>query len=167
MSRRAKAAIAGSASAIALAVTYLIQPWEGRELVAYRDLVGKWTICDGDTENVRPGQIATKAECDKRTWERVVKFYAPKVAACIATWPDAPMSWQATAISLAYNIGPQTVCNSTAARRAHARDWRGSCEAFTWYNRAGGQVVRGLKLRREFGDDERIGELELCLEGLR
>ena len=167
MSKRARAAIAGSASAVALAVTFLIQPWEGRELVAYRDLVGRWTLCDGDTENVKPGQIATNAECDKRTWRRVVEDFAKPVAACIATWPDAPMSWQAAAISVAYNVGVPTVCKSTAARRARAGDWRGSCEAFTWFNRAGGQVVRGLKLRREFGDEERIGELELCLEGLK
>jgi hypothetical protein len=37
----------------------------------------------------------------------------------------------------------------------------------TWFNRAGGRVIVGLKKRREMGDASRMGELELCLEGLR
>lgn len=168
MSKRAKAALAGGVGAVAIATATLIQPWEGREYRAYRDMVGVWTICDGDTENVRPGQVATDAECDARTKRRVYEdFYVP-IRACVG--PDlfdrAPVSWQAAATSLSYNIGVGAFCGSTAVRRAKISDWRGSCEAMTLFNRAGGKVVTGLKLRREFGDGTRIGELELCLAGL-
>jgi lysozyme len=53
-SKRATAAIAGAAGAVALSIAALIKPWEGRELKAYKDIVGVWTICDGETKGVKP-----------------------------------------------------------------------------------------------------------------
>ncbi|WP_454623470.1 hypothetical protein [Brucella anthropi] len=41
------------------------------------------------------------------------------------------------------------------------------CNAMTAFNRAGGKVGEGLRKRRERGDAQRIGELELCLAGLK
>ena len=50
-------------------------------------------------------------------------------------------------------------CRSTAARRFNAGDWRGGCEAFLMWNKAGGRPVRGLTLRRQ-------RERALCMKGL-
>lgn len=167
MSKRAAKALAGATGAIAIAITALIQPWEGRELKAYKDIVGVWTICDGETKGVNPGMVKTNAECDAMLLKRVEQdFYRP-LTKCIAGYTGLPLSLQASLLSASYNVGVGAICNSTAARLAKAGDHRGSCEAVTRFNRAGGKVVRGLKLRREFGDASRIGELELCLEGLR
>ncbi|QKV20227.1 lysozyme [Oricola thermophila] len=169
MSKRARKALAGAAGlagAIAVATTALIQPWEGREYVAYRDIVGVLTICDGDTQNVRPGMVETDAGCDERTHRRITREFVPALRKCVATFDAAPVSWQAAAISLSWNIGTGAFCSSTAARRARSSDWLGSCEAMTWFNRAGGKRIRGLVLRRTTGDAERIGEYELCVEGL-
>lgn len=169
MSRRAKAALVGAtglAGAIAVATTTLIQPWEGREHVAYRDIVGVLTICDGDTQNVKPGMVETDAGCDERTSRRIVTEFVPELQKCVSTFDAAPLSWKAAAISLSWNIGTPSFCRSTAAMRARLGQWRESCVAMSWYNRAGGKVVNGLKKRREYGDGQRIGELELCLEGM-
>jgi lysozyme len=46
------------------------------------------------------------------------------------------------------------------------KQYRKGCEAQTAWNKAGGQKVRGLVLRREMGDDQRMGEAELCVTGL-
>lgn len=166
-SKRAAAALAGAATAVALAITALIQPWEGRELKAYRDIVGVWTICDGETKGVKPGMVKTDAECDAMLLGRVENdFYRP-LTVCIPGYAGMPVSLQASMLSAAYNVGVGAICKSTAARRAKAGDYRGACEAITRFNRAAGKVIRGLKLRREYGDASRIGELELCLEGLR
>jgi len=62
-------------------------------------------------------------------------------------------------VSLAYNIGTGGFCRSTAARRFNAGNWRGGCDAFLMWNRAGGRVVRGLTLRRQ-------RERAICLTGL-
>ncbi|WP_376742163.1 lysozyme [Ensifer canadensis] len=167
MSKRAAKALAGAAGVVALAITTLIQPWEGRELKAYRDIVGVWTICDGETKGVKPGMAKTNAQCDAMLLKRVENdFYRP-LTKCIANYTGLPVSLQASLLSAAYNVGTPTICGSTAARLARAEQYKASCEAITRFNRAGGKEIRGLKLRREYGDANRIGELELCLEGLK
>lgn len=165
-SKRAKSALAGAAGAIALATVSLIKPWEGRELVAYKDIVGVWTICDGETKGVRPGMKKTAAECDAMLNTRVEKdFYIP-LTKCIAGFEKKPIGWQAMMISLSYNVGVAAACGSTAAKLGRAGKFFDSCFAATRFNKAGGRVVQGLKNRREYGDAQRMGELELCLASI-
>lgn len=167
MSKRAKTALAGGLGVVALTIATLIKPWEGRELKAYRDIVGVWTICDGETRGVRPGQVKTDAECDAMTLRRVENDYYKPLARCIANFERLPVSLQASLLSAGYNVGVGAICNSSAARHARSNEYRASCYAVTAFNRAGGKVVKGLKLRREYGDASRVGELELCLAGLK
>ncbi|RLL62869.1 lysozyme [Sinirhodobacter hankyongi] len=147
--------VAGLGAVLALAAA-VITPFEGRELRAYRDIVGVWTICDGDTQGVRPGQVATPAECDSRLATRVAQFER-EIRPCLPA--ELPDPTRAAFISAAYNIGSGAFCGSSMARRARAGDLRGACDALRLWNRAGGQVVRGLVRRRE-------AERDLCLSGL-
>lgn len=154
---------------VALAVTVLVKPWEGRSLRAYLDTVAKppvWTICDGDTKGVRPGMVETAAGCDRRLASRIVRDYRARLVACVPNWPTAPLSWRAMMTSLAWNIGVDAACRSTAARLGRAGRWLESCTAATAFNRAGGRMVIGLANRRGMGDATRIGEGELCASGL-
>ena len=152
---------------VVLAMDTLVQPWEGRELRAYRDAVGIWTICDGDTANVRPGMVETPAGCDKRLRTRLVRDFYKPLTRCIADFDKKPVSWSAMMISLGYNVGVSAACNSTAARLGRAGRYLDSCNAATAFNRAGGKVLIGLVNRREMGDRSRIGEGELCVSGLQ
>lgn len=167
MSARAAKALATAAGAIALATTWLIQPWEGRSLVAYQDIVGVWTICDGETQGVKPGMKKTHAECDAMILRRVENDFYKPLTKCIKGYTTAPVSLQASLLSAGYNVGVRAICASTAAKLTAVKRYEEACHAITRFNRAGGKVVRGLKLRREYGDKNRIGELELCLEGLK
>jgi len=166
-SKRAKTALIAATTAIGLSTAVLIQPWEGLVLKSHWDRYAKiWDICYGETKGVTAGMVKTKAECDGMLENRVYRdFYLP-LTRCIAGFDDKPLSWRAVAISTSYNVGVGKICSSTAADLARAGNYRESCQAFTRFNRAGGQVVTGLKRRREYGDAQRIGELELCLEGL-
>lgn len=183
-SKRAKAAISAIVGAaiggyvtiwgasvpddVALAGEYLNKPWEGRVLHAYPDPAtgGKpWTICDGDTEGVKPGMVETPAGCDKRLARRMMQFRSELVA-CIPAFAAKPLSWRAMMNSLAWNLGPGRVCGSTAAELGRRGRYAESCKAAIVYNRAAGRVMIGLKKRREFGDASRIGEQELCEAGL-
>ncbi|WP_336812270.1 lysozyme [Bosea sp. MMO-172] len=170
-SRRATLAIAGAATAISLTTTALIVPWEGLVTTSHWDRYAKiWDICIGETrvdgKPVRPGMSFTPAECKAMLNKRIVKDYYLPLTRCISGFDAKPKSWQAVAISVSYNVGVGAVCKSTAAVLAREGRYRESCEAFTRFNRAGGQVVEGLRRRREDGDAQRIGERELCLEGL-
>jgi GH24 family phage-related lysozyme (muramidase) len=155
---------------VALAATYLVEPWEGVELKAYLDRIARppvWTICGGDTANVKPGMVETKEGCRARLERRMTAEFRPALVRCIAGFEKAPLSWRGAMDSLAWNIGPVAACRSTAARLGRAGQYHSSCLAATAFNRAGGRRVKGLVSRREMGDATRIGEAELCVSGLR
>lgn len=128
-------------------------------LAAYKDIVGVWTICDGDTKGVKPKMIVTPAECQARL-ERQLIAHAKPVLACVPPLGFPGHEQQLIAsVSLAYNIGPNGFCKSTAARRFNAGRWAQGCDAFAMWNRAGGKVVRGLVNRR-------AREITICKKGL-
>jgi lysozyme len=172
-------ALVGSAAAIALA-TLIPHDESGRKVEAsvtddgallvehksgpqflksYADIVGVWTICDGDTKGVRRGMVETEAGCTARL-ERQLVAHAKPIIACVPGLAGQGRENQLVAsVSLAYNIGTGGFCRSTAARRFNAGQWRGGCDAFLMWNKAGGRPVRGLTLRRQ-------RERALCLKGL-
>jgi lysozyme len=144
----------------ALIVTPFVSGWESGgtpRLVAYQDIVRVWTICGGETLGVKPGMVETVEGCALREEAALIRHAEP-VLACTPGLRAHPNQLSA-AISLAYNIGTRGYCGSTVARRFNARDWRGACNAFLMWNRAGGQVVRGLDRRRR-------AERDLCLKEL-
>lgn len=156
--------LTGIVGAIAASMLYLTVPEdEGTEYRAYRDIAGIWTICNGDTANVRSGMVETPAGCRARL-ERQLIAHAKPVMACVPQLGQPGRDYQrAAAVSLAYNIGVNAFCKSTAARRFRAGNWRGGCDAFLAWNKARVKgvlrPVRGLTLRRE-------RERETCLRGL-
>lgn len=148
----ALAALIGAACCAVAVPT--VQGWEGRELVPYQDIVGIWTVCDGDTKGVDPRAVQTHAQCDARL-ERQLIAHAKPVLACVPQIADRP-NVLAASISLAYNIGPKAFCSSSAARYFRAGYYGEGCDRFLLWNKAGGRVVRGLARRR-------AAEREICL----
>ncbi|HET9510006.1 MAG TPA: lysozyme [Sphingomonas sp.] len=126
-------------------------------LRAYLDIVKVPTACDGITRGVRLGQTYTEAQCNALLEQELVAHAEP-VIACVPRLYGRP-NQAAAAVSLAYNVGTSGFCGSTAARRFNVGDWRGGCEAFLMWDKAGGRVVRGLQLRRQ-------RERALCLKDL-
>jgi GH24 family phage-related lysozyme (muramidase) len=146
----------GAVMAVIMATAAIVQPWEGRELRAYQDIVGVWTICDGDTNNVRPGMVETAEGCDVRLYANL-KRYQAELRKCLTA--PLPVKTEAAFVSWTYNVGWGAACKSTLVRRANSGDLVGACLELMKWNRAGGRVVRGLTNRREA---ERI----LCLQGV-
>lgn len=151
-----KGAVIGVAGFFAI-VAGIVQPWEGRELRAYHDIVGALTICDGDTNNVTPGMVETPAGCDKRLFDNLAAYEAG-LDRCLSV--AVPAKVKAAFISWTYNVGVGAACGSTLVRKANAGDVVGACNELPRWNRAGGRVVRGLANRR-------AAEQAQCLEGLR
>lgn len=158
MKRKTLIGVIGAAAA--LIVTPFVSGWESGgtpRLVAYQDIVKVWTICGGETLGVKPGMVETIAGCELREEAALIRHAEP-VLACTPALRPHPNQLSA-AISLAYNIGTGGYCKSTVARRFNADNWRGACDAFLMWNKAGGQVVRGLDRRRR-------AERDLCLKEL-
>ncbi|MBB3411187.1 GH24 family phage-related lysozyme (muramidase) [Rhizobium sp. BK316] len=160
----------------ALAIKYLTGPWEGRRLVAYLDTLpnpDRWTICDGDTTDVKPGQVETNEGCDKRVAVKMERDYRPKLVACVPDWDNHPLGWRGAMLDLSWNIGPGATCNSTAiqvvktaVKLKKTPDYKASCGYATLYIKSGGRTYDGLVKRRGMGDASRIGDGEMCMSGL-
>lgn len=152
---RHKGKIAGSAAAMAVAVT-LLNDFEGKKLVAYKDIVGVWTVCQGETRGVREGDKYTSAQCDALLAKGIAEFEAG-LDRCLLV--EVPVKAKIAFVSWTYNVGVDAACKSTLVRKANAGDLKGACEQLPRWNRAGGRVVRGLTNRR-------VVERGLCLSAL-
>ena len=130
----------------------LIKEFEGLRLEAYRDPVGIVTIGYGYTNGagygpgVQMGDTWTAQQAEDMLREGVMRF-AGSIQPHFVIKPN-PDQFGAF-VSLAYNIGWQSFIKSTALKRWNAGDVKGAAEAVTWWNKAGGKVLRGLTRRRE------------------
>lgn len=157
-----KTAAAGGAASLALAAALAISGvWEGYSNKPYLDPIKIWTVCRGETHV--PMREYSDAECDKIDTKRMsdrleeVRRVNPSIT-------NDPLQWAAHA-SLANNIGIGNYTRSTTLRLYKQGHEREACNAMASWRLAGGRVWNGLVLRRN-GDKARLGEIELCKEGL-
>lgn len=152
-----------------------IAGYEGYRRTAYDDGVGVQTVGFGSTRHpdgrrVKPGDAVTPeravlmlAQDAERLWR--------EAAACIADVPLHPHE-AAAYQSLVYNIGAPAFCRSTLVKKLKAtlaptlsgseRDalYAEACREILRWNRAGGQVLPGLKKRREAEYRQCMGEVK-------
>nr|WP_320141679.1 lysozyme [uncultured Cohaesibacter sp.] len=157
---RAFATTVSEKDTLAVAVPFIAQE-EGERLVAYKDIVGVWTICSGSTRGVYPGMRKTIAECRELLRTEVAEYRARLHRYFNAATKNRRLTAKRDTayVSLAYNAGVSAIGRSTATKRLNAGNIKGGCEALTWWNKAGGRVIRGLVSRRS-------REKALCMEGL-
>lgn len=152
MQPRTKAALFAVGSSALL----LISQWEGRALTAYDDGVGVQTVCHGHTRGVTRGMRATPGQCE--AWLREDASYAGQAVGRCTTEPITQAQYDAL-VSLAFNIGGHAYCTSTLVKKLNAGDCLGAADQFPRWNKAGGQVLRGLVKRRA---DERARFVADC-----
>jgi len=139
----------------------IIGKWEGLRLKAYKDIVGVWTVCFGETKGVMPGDSYTQQQCEAML-KREVLDYRDRLRPALT--PDTvarrlTVQRDVAYTSVAYNVGVHAFSRSTAVKRLNAGNIAGGCQALTWWNKAGGRVVRGLVNRR-------AEEYALCMRGV-
>lgn len=153
----------GGPSALALAAACSLgATWEGISLMPYPDVRKVETVCRGET-SVEMRRY-TQAECDAIYAKRMAHF-RDAVRRRNPRLVNYPLTWGAHA-SFAYNTGVGTYNGSSVARLFSQGAYSQSCRAMAKYKYANGHLYRGLLLRRT-GDAARLGEVELCLEGLK
>jgi lysozyme len=145
-----------SAGYAVIAATLAI-PFEGLYTHAYHDTLAKGlpTVCYGMTSYDRPvkmGDVYTPEQCKVFLEEDLVKYH-DQIFPCVHV-KLSQHEWAALT-DAAYNVGSSAICKSTAVRRFNAGDHHGGCEALAAFNRAGGQMVKGLVRRRS-------AEIEVC-----
>jgi len=152
--RKRLAAVIGTAAVAGMIA--VVAQFEGKSNDPYRDLVGVWTVCYGETRVAM--RRYSDAECRDMLAEGLADFAGPVLKRNPELEGHDPQVIAAT--SLAYNIGIAAYNRSTVAKRFSLGDWRGACDGFLAWNRAGGRVVKGLA-------DRRRKERAICLRGLR
>ncbi|SBW13049.1 Lysozyme [uncultured Alphaproteobacteria bacterium] len=150
--------VTAGATAVVIATAFVGEK-EGLTLESFQDGAGVWTICNGITEGVKPGQTATEAEC-----ARLFASEIGKRLAAVDEMVTAPMSpaRHAAITSLCYNIGLSACRRSTLIRKLNAGDPNACDEILRWHYSGGQDCTdpksncRGIPPRRE-------QERELCL----
>lgn len=196
MNNKTKAGVGLTGGALAAALA-LVVPWEGRETtglktpdgkvyVAYQDIVGVWTACDGITRGIKKNDRFTGAECDAMLAPEL-ELANSYINRCITV----PLSdgERGTYVSAGYNLGQAVMCGwSRAQYLKNPKNKPENCRAYTlngeqrcasnvqfalnagrreeacrnllsWSN-AGGKFVQGLYNRR-------MDEMNTCLKAVR
>lgn len=91
----------------------LIHSEEGLRLRPYKDAVGKWTWCYGDTKHVRFNRPATVQECDA-ILEQDMRDEWKLIAPCLKQ--PYNRNQKDALVSLGLNIGGRRVCTSSVVR---------------------------------------------------
>ena len=125
----------------------LIKQSEGCKLTAYQDSVGVWTIGYGDTGiGVVKGLVINQADAEQRLRNRLAKEFEPAINSNVKVKITANQF--DALVCLAYNIGVSAFKSSTLLRKLNAGDYQGAADQFKVWNRAGGEVLKGLITRR-------------------
>ncbi len=143
-------ALGGSAT-LAIMLGALVTTFEGMRNDPYRDLIGTWTVCYGETHVTM--RRYTTAQCRDMLGNSLAG-YARGVRTAD---PDLTGPQLVAATSLAYNIGSSAYARSSVARLFRTGQNRAACDAFLRFAYAGGRPV--LLQRRQ-------AERKICLTGV-
>ena len=147
--------IAGLAAVFDMAAPK-IKYWEGMRKTPYRDIVNVLTVCYGHTgKDIVSSKKYTAAECDGLLAKDMAVHFT-YVQKCIRH--PLPIPTLASLLVATINLGPSVVCGSTLQKHFNRGEIEQGCGQLLRWNRAGGQVVRGLVNRRK-------DEYELCMLG--
>lgn len=120
----------------------IIKKYEGLRLTAYKCPAGVWTIGYGHTKGVSNGMVITQAQADKFLLEDIVN--AEKNVNSFNSKYFWTQNEYDALVSFAFNVGSinQLTANGT-------RDKKTIGDKILLYNKAGGNVLKGLVRRRE------------------
>src|SRR5690606_16845266 len=104
------------ATSLGAAAVEFTGPLEGLRLHAYKDVVGVWTACHGETKGIKPGMKFTREQCDSMFIGSLTRHEAG-MRKCLKA-PDAiPDKSYVAFVSVTYNIGVGGFCSSTMRKR--------------------------------------------------
>lgn len=133
----------------------LIRRFEGKELKAYQDIAGVWTIGYGHTEGFKDGRFDADSVITDETATALLEADLKPREQAVSRLVTAPISQKQfdALVSLVYNIGIGAFERSTVLRKVNAQDWESAADAFLMWNKArvNGVLrpVLGLTRRRE------------------
>ena len=129
----------------------LICEFEGKQLIAYDDGVGIWTIGFGTIKypngvRVKKGDTCTLEQAKEYMRHDLIEFeYTVNSSVKV---PLNQNQFDAL-VSLAYNIGSSAFKSSTLVKKLNTGDYQGAADQFNVWINAGGKRMQGLVNRRD------------------
>lgn len=166
------------AGATLLAALAIVGANEGVKYTAYQDPVGKWTICNGITKGVKPGDVATPEWCQDQLVKEILAHAAPLERVPFQLPDHMALAWA----DFCYNVGVGNCSGSTGYKRLMQGRLAESCPLIlNWrYITAGGvrydcfadenaKRCGGIKNRRQLEYKLCAGQITIAeaIEGLR
>ena len=130
----------------------MIKHHEGVRLKPYRDPIGLWTvgvghlIGDGKTLPVEWFRTLTIDEVDELLKSDLRKFERGVLRLCPSHLTQSRFD---ALVSFAFNVGLGNLQASTLRQKHNRGDILGAAKEFERWNKAGGRVLPGLKVRRK------------------
>lgn len=124
----------------------LIKEFEGLRLEAYLCPAKKWTIGYGHTKTAKPGMKITE-----RGAEELLRQDLAWCEEAVRTGVKVPLTQNQfdALVSFVFNVGAGAFKRSTLLRLLNQGDYDGAASQFQRWNKAGGQVLKGLTRRRK------------------
>ena len=124
----------------------LIKKFEGCKLEAYQDSVGVWTIGYGHTKGVYKGMTISQDDAEEMLEEEMEEYEG-----YIEEYVEVPLSQNEldALVCWVYNLGPTNLRNSTLLMVLNQSKFDEVPEQIKRWNKAGGEVLKGLVRRRE------------------
>tara|TARA_R100000988_G_scaffold48262_1_gene23619 strand:- start:1087 stop:1563 length:477 start_codon:yes stop_codon:yes gene_type:complete len=124
----------------------LIKNFEGCGLEAYQDSVGVWTIGYGTIKGVKEGDQINQDEA-----EHLLQEEMPEYEGYINKMINVPLNQnQFDALcSWVFNLGPTNLQSSTLLKFLNEGKYDEVPDQIVRWNKAGGQVLKGLVKRRQ------------------
>jgi lysozyme len=153
MSIKQRLAATGLSASLILAGGTLVAPFEGKENTAYKDVVGVWTQCYGNTNSVDRTKPKTDDQCTDELAAELVNYNTK-----MKKYVNVPLTIgeEAAFTSFVYNVGEGTWQRGTPLKLLNEGHATEACQYLMKYNKAGGKVYAGLTKRRK-------AEMEVCL----
>lgn len=153
--------LAGSILAAAMA---LAAGFEGVKYVAYQDVGGVWTLCNGETLGVKKGDTATPEQCNNMLIAGLLRHNAP-----FEKLPrQLPANVHLAALDFCYNVGTGACTKSTLWRHLETGRYEDACQQFTRWRFAAdkdcskdGSGCRGVWERRKLERDICTGAVDI------
>lgn len=129
----------------------IIKHFEGRELRAYQDSVGVWTIGYGHTSAAGPPRVTPGMTITEQQAEDILRQDLELFETGVRDLVKVAINQDqfAALVSFAFNVGLGALAESTLLRKLNSGDYQGAANEFPRWVKAGGQTLPGLVRRRD------------------
>jgi lysozyme len=115
------------------------------KIEAYKDPIGVLTIGYGHTKYVNDGLVITEQQANQFLKSDLRRF-EEGVNDLVAV--DITQNQYDSLVSFAFNVGLLAFDKSTLLRKLNEKDYNGAASQFIRWNKAGGNTLAGLTIRR-------------------